>query len=110
MVPSSGKTDHPMLPSISTDGPADLEGSPKCGAQPTDERRGAIFASGADREDDELVSTDACHGVCFTYDRLESACECLQHDVAGTVAPDVVDVLEAVEVDCDEREGLARPL
>ena len=76
--------------------------------QPSDERAGAVVASGDDREDDELVAADASNRVRLADDRLEAAREGLQHDVAGSVTPDVVDVLEAVEIDDDERERLAR--
>ena len=76
--------------------------------QPADERAGPIVAARAHREHDELVAADAGDRVGLADDCLEPAGERSQHGIAGTVAADVVDVLEAVEVDGDQRERLAR--
>jgi hypothetical protein len=52
--------------------------------------------------------TDAGDGVRLAHDCLEAPRERLQHQVAGAVPAHVVDVLEPVEVDGDQRERLAR--
>ena len=78
-------------------------------AQTPDERARTVVCAGSHGEHDELVATDARDGVRLADDRLEPARERLQHDVACAVTSHVVDLLEAVEVDRDEREGLARP-
>ena len=89
-------------------GAVDAERPAECIPQPADERAGPIVAPRAHREHHELVAADAGDGVRLAHDCLESAGERSQHGVAGTVTADVVDVLEAVEVDHDERERLAR--
>src|SRR3990170_4634276 len=65
---------------------------------------GTNLASRTDGQDDELVSADSRDGVHLAHDRLEAPGKGLQHHVAGAVATDVVDVLEPVEVDHDQRE------
>ena len=77
-------------------------------AQPANECAGALVAPCPDREHDELVTADAGDRVRFPDDRFEAPREGLQHDVARPVPADVVDVLEPVQVDGDQREGLAR--
>jgi hypothetical protein len=62
-----------------------------------------------EREDDELVAADPGHGVAGSDDCLEASRQRAQDRIAGAVTADVVDVLEAVEVDGDERERLVRP-
>ena len=109
VAPSSGNTAQPMLPSISTAVPSMLNGLRSAWRRRPDERCRALVAPGSDREDDELVAADARDRVRLAHDRLEPARERLQHAVACAVTADVVDVLEAVEVDRDERERLARP-
>ncbi len=77
-------------------------------AQPADEGSRPVVAPGTHREDDELVPADASHGVRLADDRLEASCERLQHEIARAMSADVVHVLEAVEVDRDQGERLAR--
>ena len=77
-------------------------------SQPSDERSCAIVAPGAHREDDELVAAHAGHGVRLADDRLEAPGQRLQHEITGAMPAYVVHVLEAVEVDRDEGERLAR--
>ena len=89
-------------------GAVDAERPAECIPQPADERAGPIVAPRAHREHHELVAADAGDGVRLAHDCLESAGERSQHGIPGTVTADVVDVLEAVEVDHDERERLAR--
>ena len=86
----------------------DAERSPERVPQPSDERAGPIVASRAHGEDD-VVAADASDGVCFANDCLgpQATRKRLQYDVAGPMSADVVDVLEAVEIDDDEREWLA---
>ncbi len=107
-MPSSGYTAQPMLPSISTLAPSDAERPTERLAEAPDERARAVVASRSDREHDELVPTDARDRVRFADDGFEAPRERLQHDVACPVPADVVDVLEPVEVDRDQRERLAR--
>ena len=78
-------------------------------SQPSHERGGLLVVVRREREDDELVAADARHGVAGAHDRLEASRQRAQDRVAGAVTADVVDVLEAVEVDDDERERLVRP-
>jgi len=73
---------------------------------PPDQGGGLCVVSRAEREDDELVASDASHGVACTHDSLEAACKRPKDCVAGTVTANVVDVLEAVQIDEDERERL----
>ena len=88
-----------MLPSISTAAPSTRNGRRSAlRSRPTSAPARSSLA-GPDREHDELVAADACDGVRFADDRLEAPRERLQNGVAGAVAADVVDVLEAVEVD-----------
>ena len=75
-----------------------------------DEGCSLFVVDGGQREDDELVAADARHGVARTHDSLEPPAERAKNGVSGAMAPDVVHVLEAVEVDRDEREGLLHPL
>ena len=58
------------------------------------------------REHDELVAADAGDGVRLSDDRLEAPCDRAEHLVARLVSADVVDALEPVEVDDEERERL----
>ena len=58
------------------------------------------------RQDYEFVAADPGHGVACTEDRLESARQRSQDCIARSVAADVVDVLEPVEIDHDKCEGL----
>ena len=58
------------------------------------------------REDDELVAAHAGDGVRLADDRLEAPSDRPQHLVARFVSPDVVDALEPVEIDDEERERL----
>ena len=98
------------LIAIDLDGrPVDLEGPAQRVAQTPDERARTVVCAGSDREHDELVATDARDGVRLAENRLETAREGLQHEVACAMTAHVVDLLEAVEIDRDEREGLARP-
>ena len=74
--------------------------------EPADERTRPLVATRAHREDDELVASDPRDGVRLAHDGLEAPRERLQDEIAGAVAADVVDVLEPVEVDGDQRERL----
>ena len=71
--------------------------------EPADERGRLLVVAGAEGEDHELVAADARDGVARADDRLEAAGERAQDGVAGAVTADVVHVLEAVEVDADQR-------
>ena len=97
-----------MLPSISTAAPSTRNGLTERVAKTPDERGRALVSAGPDGEHDELVAADAGDRVRFPDDGLEPPRKCLQDRVAGTVASHVVDVLEAVQVDRDQRERLAR--
>ena len=77
-------------------------------AQPADERRRLLLGARADGEDDELVAADPRDGVARPDDRLEPSRNALQHLVAGVVTADVVDLLEAVEVDDHQRKRVRR--
>ncbi len=69
-------------------------------------RRTPAFA-GARRDDRELVAPDARHAVALARDAGGLGCDCLKHRVARRVAELVVHPLEVVQVDQDERVGLA---
>ena len=75
-------------------------------AEPADENRGLLLGARADGEDDELVAADARDGVARAHDGLEPARDALQDLIAGVVPADVVDLLESVEVDGHQREGV----
>ncbi len=78
--------------------------------EPTDQSAGIVLVGArAHRQHDELVSADARDRVALADDRLEPARERPEDHVACPVPAHVVDVLEAVEVDRDQREGLTRP-
>ena len=98
-----------MLPSISTADPSTLNGLRNAWRRRPTSALARSSAPVPDREHDELVATDAGDGVRLAENRLEPARERLQHEVACAMTPHVVDLLEAVEVDRDEREGFARP-
>ena len=91
----------------------DPEGAPEGMAHAPHERRGLLVVARPHRENHELVSADAGNGVARANDRLEALRERAEHGVARAVPPDVVHLLEAVEVDDDEREllvgALSRP-
>ena len=108
VAPSAGKTAQPMLPSISIDAPSTRNGRRSAWRRrPTSAARGVV-AAGLHRQDDELVAADAGDRVASRRIASNRRAKRPQDCVAGSVAADVVDVLEAVEVDHDEREGLAR--
>ena len=75
---------------------------------PAGERRRLLVLGRPEREDDELVAADAGDRVGLAHDRLEPAGDRPQHRVPDLVAADVVDALEAVEVDDEQRERLVR--
>ena len=74
--------------------------------EPSDERGSLFVARGVEREDDELVSSDSSDGVTRSHDRLEPLGQRAENGVPRAVPPDVVHVLEAVEVHDDEGERL----
>ena len=74
-----------------------------------DERRCLLVRPGPERDDDELVSADARDRVRRAHDRLETPSDRAQNLVPRLVAAYVVDALESVEVDDEERERLLRP-
>src|SRR5262249_59408399 len=78
-------------------------------ADATDEGRGLVVVLRPERQDDELVPADPRDGVARAHDVFETPCERAEDGVARAVAAQVVDVLEPVEVDDDERERLAVP-
>src|SRR5262249_52946487 len=87
--------------------PFDAEGPAKSVAEPSDEGARSVVTAGPDGEDDELVPSHSRHRVGLPDDRLQTTGERLQDRIPGTVTAHVVDVLEPVEVDDDERERLA---
>ncbi len=62
----------------------------------------------SDRQHHELVAADARDGVRLAHDRLEAAGDRPQDGVARLVSADVVDALEPVEVDDEQRERFPR--
>ena len=74
--------------------------------EPSDERGSLVVARGVEREDDELVSPDSSDGVTRSHDRLEPLGQRAEDGVPRAVPPDVVHVLEPVEVHDDEGERL----
>ncbi len=54
-------------------------------------------------EDRELVAADACHHVAFAHRLAEAACDADEAFVARAVTVDVVDPLEAVQVEEQDR-------
>ena len=56
------------------------------------------------QHDGELLAAVAREHLVATDARLDDARELLQHEVAGEVAVDVVDLLEVVDVEHDERQ------
>ena len=79
-------------------------------AQAADERGGLLVARRAEREHDELVTPDARDRVDAPDDGLQPLGDHAQDGVAGLVAAHVVDALEPVDVDDEQRERLGRPL
>ena len=62
---------------------------------------------GADHDHHEFVAADARHFVARMDDRFDAVADFLEHGIAGLMPERVVDVLEAVEVDQDQRDDLA---
>ncbi len=75
--------------------------------EPAGEGRRLVVLARPEREHDELVPTDPRDGVGLADDRLEPTADRPENRVARLVAADVVDALEAVEVDDEQRERLA---
>ena len=71
-----------------------------------DECLGLLVLRRPPREHDELVAAHASDGVRLADDRLEAPSDRPQHLVARFVSTDVVDALEPVEIDDEERERL----
>jgi hypothetical protein len=76
----------------------------------TDERCGLLVVSRSEREDDELVAPDTRDCVAGADDGLEPARQTPENGVARSMPAHVVHVLEAVQVDDDERKRLLRSL
>ena len=108
VAPSAGKRAQPIEASISTMPPSTRYGRRSDVAEPSDEGRRLLLGARADREDDELVAADPGDGVARPDDGLEPTRDALQHLVARVVPADVVDLLEAVEVDDHQRERVRR--
>ena len=70
--------------------------------------QGRRLGVGQVREDQrELVAADPGHGVALAQGRAHPLADLLEHVVADPVAEGVVDLLELVEVDQDDREQAA---
>ena len=69
--------------------------------------RGDVDILDAGQEDGELVTTEARDGVLRAEGRQQTLATWLQQLVAGGVAEGVVHVLEAVEVEEEQREAAA---
>ena len=83
---------------------ADAERATQRVPQARHEGRGLLVVPGAEGQHHELVATDPRDRVAGSEDRLEPTGERAQDGIPGAVPAHVVDVLEAVEIDCDERE------
>ena len=57
--------------------------------------------------DDELVAAEAVHGLAFTGGLGEPIADPTQETITGLMAERVVDLLEALEVDEEQRHLLA---
>ena len=68
----------------------------------------AIGLLETDLDDRELVAADAGHGIGFAHAGLQALGAALDQQVAGGMAQEVVDVLEAVEIDADHRRHRRR--
>ena len=66
------------------------------------------FALGADLDDGEFVAADAGDGVGLAQQRAQPVADLLDELVAGIVAERVVDLLEAVEIEHEQGDLLAR--
>ena len=62
-----------------------------------------------DLDDRELVAADAGDGIGLAHAGLQALGAALDQQVAGGMAQQVVDVLEAVEIDADHRRDVAAP-
>ncbi|MNT12640.1 hypothetical protein D3C72_1475740 [compost metagenome] len=68
---------------------------------------GIARSANAVQQHHELIAADACHGVGFPHTALEPVGHRLQQHVADRVTMSVIDVLEAVEVDVQQRHAPA---
>src|SRR6059036_863989 len=83
---------------------ADVEGRLELGQRSRDDG-GDALARGVLAQDGELVAAEPAEGVVGTQRRGHPRGDLAQHRVAGVVAEAVVDALEAIEVEEDDREG-----
>ena len=110
MSPSCGKSAQPIEASSSTSAPSTRYEPPQ--RLPESARRARPLrrrsAVPSERTTNSSPPTRATVSVCAD-DRLEPARDRAKHRVPDLVPPDVVDALEAVEVDDEQRERLLRP-
>jgi hypothetical protein len=60
-------------------------------------------------DDGEFIAAEACHGIAFAHAREQPVCHHLQHAVADRVAQRVVDDLEAIQIEKEDRTPGAPP-
>ena len=82
----------------------------ECVAESSHEHRGFVVCRRAEREHDEFVPSDARDRVDAADHALETLRDHAEDDVPHLVPADVVDALEPVEIDDEERERLCRAL
>ena len=68
---------------------------------------GPVFV-GADDDHHEFVAADSGDFVARPHDGFDPVADFLEHGIAGLMAERVVDVLEAIEVDQDQRDDSRR--
>ena len=109
-VPCSGQWAIPMLASSTADDAVERERARERVLQAAGELGGHPAVGQPAQEHGELVAAEPRERVAAAHDALQARGDLLQQAVAGVVAERVVDLLEAVEVDEQQRGGLAAAL
>ena len=104
----AGKTATPMLALIRALWPPTAKGSRERADDPLGEQAGMGRLAAALLDDRELVAAEAGDQLVAAHHRAQPVGDLDQQLVAGRMAVNVVDRLEAVEVDAQHRDRLAR--
>ena len=96
-----------LTPTSTRSALGDLERVPHRVHDPAGDRPGALQVGGGRQQDRELVAAQARDRVAVADAVVQALGELDQQQVADVVAKGVVDLLEAVEIEQQERQGLA---
>lgn len=100
-----------LFPAIVTDAGADFDGKPidmdgACYGLDEQPREAFLVPGGeAERNDDKLVAAKTIDAISIS-DRTDALCHFDQQGVAAIVADEIIDLLEAVQVDREDRNIL----